>query len=157
MCLVVYLGVERAFDTLPSPEPETFGLEPNVFPVPLALSSKAVVYSVREWGGNEWWCACDLHMNQMHLQEEPPNQTTEAAYAFLRSVIADALSDNAQPVLFSCWDGDQKLRTRVERKIVVSDLRPETCLFDDIDRVGAVGPSPSVYWFGQEQSPDFLK
>ena len=149
MCLVVYLGLDEALPNIPALEAEKFGLRAEREKRPQTLSDRNVVYEVCEWGGERWWCACDLHYHYLPWETLPIEPQVAAAYEFLQSILSEAIEANLGPQLFSCWADNEQRNPEVTWKVAVEHLIPQSNLFDDYERTGGGLPPVSLFSFNK--------
>lgn len=145
MCLVVYLGLDGPLVGYSSPAEGEFGLEPEPMTIPRRLGARQTVYGVAQFGAAKWCCSCDLYFQHLPWTDENPGENTLIAYGFLRHVLAEADGNKLDPILFSCWSGEEHSPLVAEWNLPIEGFVPENNLFEEYQVTGGGLPPPSLF------------
>jgi len=149
MCLIVYLGVDHKINEFTDIKVGGLGLNPSPSSKPLSLENKKFVYEVADLTPSGWNCSCILQDYYAEIEERPEKAepdypemvNTSTAYQMLKYILESACQSGANPVLFSCWDGNQMLEPEVVRSLSPNDFQTGQGLFDNIrDDGGGLNP-----------------
>lgn len=149
MCLIVYLGVEQPLDGFGDVAVGEIGLDPAPATIPAALAGKASVYAVADRVPTGWNCSC-IFIDQVMPWEadkgddpdDPETPVRASAYAGLRKIAAAALDVDPEPLVFSCWSGDEGKPPGITRDLTPEGFQPARYVFDDVLDGGSGGTPP---------------
>lgn len=149
MCLIVYLGIDRRLSQFSDPPKGEEGLEPEPQNRPRALAEKNAVYGVVTKSQDAWCCSCVFldsilpwELEKGYDPADPNTAYREAAFATLRRIARAALEVDSEPLIFSCWNGDENEEAMIRRTLTPEELRPARYIFDDILDGGSGGNPP---------------
>lgn len=151
MCLIVHLGVDYKINEFTDIKVGGLGLNPSPNIVPSCLKDKNYVYEVADLSPGGWNCSCillDYYAEIEEIPEEfqpdyPEMVDTSTAYQMLKDILESACKSGANPMLFSCWDGNQKLEPEITRNLCPDDFAIGHGFFDNI-RDGGGGLNPPI-------------
>jgi hypothetical protein len=161
MCLVIYLGIDGKLSAFSDPPVGKEGLEPAPQERPKALAEKGAVYGVATRAQDAWSCSCvfrdDINPWELEKGYDPADPNTawrEAAFTTLRRIARAALKVDSEPLIFSCWSGDENEEPVIRRTLTPNELRPARYVFDDVLDGGSGGNPPILIRLADNRAED---
>ncbi|QPH55534.1 hypothetical protein [Pontivivens ytuae] len=141
----VYLGTDAVltgFDKGPIGELGTAPVDKG----PAALQHKKNVVSLGDRVESGLNCSCCLidPTPAEPFYDSAEEDLWKRAYGGLQAISEAALKIDPEPLLFSCWDGDQQMEVFFERSLKVGELVRGRWIFHDPDTKQRFDISPTL-------------
>jgi hypothetical protein len=128
MCLMVYLGVDEPITGADPATTGQIGLDPDVRYRPTVLAAKKCIYRVADLREDGWNCSCIFR--HRHMDWEPEDAEMEVrAFDRLETIVAAAEHAGVNPVIFSCWAGEEEEAAVIHWRLPADRISKERYLF----------------------------